>query len=1784
MAGLLSDALPQPTLSDFPPDAKPFGQPAAPVPVEAAPVLSDFPVDARPIAPRAPIGPAAQPLPVVTPPPAAPPIADWRDTFQPQPVDVGEPASPGQRLVRHLSEAFNNTLAGETINRVQSGQVGQRVVDDTGRALREARAAGSVVALDSYADGTPSPYAGVPLDKLGTMRADTFVETEGRKASFGAARADETRAFNDMTPATDLPATSLQGIVDRGAAVIGALAGGLPSPESLTPIGRGATLARTAAKGAVGNAAIAAAVDPVVQGGQIERGEKQSLDPGQTAEHALISGILGGGIHVAPQALTTLRGSLSKWFGKPAEAITPADLAGMSPEDVTAALREAGLADRQLGAVDPNSQIARDAAAAAKGGDAAPAKELADTADAFELARRQKAARRDPSEPFTDPPTEREAYPGAAGREDATRAFDQVDLQQRRGNRTDTSEVPLQREVSAQERADADAKAAFDLADVQRRKGADYQAGRATKEADYNSGQHYDQLAERIGEDPAKLVEDQLGVPRNQFHEMPADARERVVAAAQRQRGAEAPETEVRRTSDAAHGDEPYSPASRPDDSRGLAGQTRAEEIGGIGATDRVHGGNSDRPFKTSSTDGATPEQVAGFERRADERTTQARAASEDELLRSWERRRNTAGDREQQARDHYAGENAKTSNKPGPQGQDGSFATDDFGFVRSDAGGPIKFGDQKQAARWIINVGHKLSPDQIFEIVNHPGKNGGYSVRETGRSAPKDKPSDGGSTGEAADSAAGSPKADADSITRELADLRKQHEQEMQSRGQAFDPAQIYGHAEPHTRGGLVAVGEADRGGASSAASKDAGRADGSADRDGGGPRNEPEAEGGLPGSDRAGEREAGAPREDSGSGRGEGRNADPAAAPEAPAEAPVGKPKQADAKAAKAKAVDDLEGLAKDSPGEWHDGAKAQRAQDVLGARREAGKSNADAAERMVNRMWQAAEKGEPPRGFPEKMPPGGYSGESRWYARARDWLEENPRPDAPESVPYTLKRAGGGETQFELKNNPDSIREVAKEVGKMRLDRFYSNPLGDPDLWRGVIEPWRKSLKDFLGDLRSAREDRGGSAITHGVRAVAYSADGWIRSIAKKFKSDALDDVINQFHAKAGEGGEAGRTFDEAAHMRSNQRLGDLSKALGQFIDDPDKLKQIVALVRNPRTIRTGTPLGDAAEAVRKLLAAETKYHREAGLEVGVIKDGYFPLIADEAKVRSRPDAFKAKAEQAYRASGLGASEAKLAAENWTNHILLGDKIHTDTPFSRPGADAESSFMKGRSISKSGEDALSSFLLSDPRQVLARYLVSSTRRAELARRFGDNWSRWNEIEADIRAQGAGDSLPALRDYVRLASGLQPPGLSSGTVAALSWVRTFGALGTLAHAAFSSLVEPTLAAVRTGNLGDAFSAYATAVRESVRRAAKSGPSEARAFAEDLGVISAALHDNIMSARWAGGDPTSQLQQKVLSNFFRRTYLEQWTNDTRIAMSEIGRTFIRRLAIDMKDGGDAVTQRYLAELGVPSEKAEAFAKWLRATGDGRPSASEITGGNGDIYRTAIHRFADQTILRPTTSTRPKWASHPLGAVLFQLQSYQWAFTHNVLNRLALQARDAGTPGNGLSMAERARLLQPLAAMPLFVGVNALIQEGRETLFGTPGAKKKTDGEKALTYASRSNLFGNLDPYVNLATHAKYRADVLQKVAGPQLGRTAGVIGAALEFGSNVDSRSNGKARNFAKAIYDTAIVPVANFALTAAPVGPVSAVASQALQTGRAREGFADLVAGKKPPARSTR
>lgn len=124
------------------------------------------------------------------------------------------------------------------------------------------------------------------------------------------------------------------------------------------------------------------------------------------------------------------------------------------------------------------------------------------------------------------------------------------------------------------------------------------------------------------------------------------------------------------------------------------------------------------------------------------------RWSSAEEAERDFQARRAQQEDAARQARER--GEwnaNERSTNTPGAQDADGRWPTGANGYVTSSTGGPIIFGDQKQAARWILREGQAKSPDQFFEIAVHPSGQG-FTVREAGRNAgSRASPDQGGSS-----------------------------------------------------------------------------------------------------------------------------------------------------------------------------------------------------------------------------------------------------------------------------------------------------------------------------------------------------------------------------------------------------------------------------------------------------------------------------------------------------------------------------------------------------------------------------------------------------------------------------------------------------------------------------------------------------------------------------------------------------------------------------------------------------------------------------------------------------------------------------------------------------------------------------------------------------------------------------------------------------------------------------------------------------------------------------
>jgi hypothetical protein len=183
-----------------------------------------------------------------------------------------------------------------------------------------------------------------------------------------------------------------------------------------------------------------------------------------------------------------------------------------------------------------------------------------------------------------------------------------------------------------------------------------------------------------------------------------------------------------------------------------------------------------------------------------------------------------------------------------------------------------------------------------------------------------------------------------------------------------------------------------------------------------------------------------------------------------------------------------------------------------------------------------------------------------------------------------------------------------------------------------------------KTTKGALKSL--DRFGSAI-------AYSSDGALRTLARHYNAPTIVKLADMFQARAGAPDATGRTYDEALKRQNGRFRSRLDKTLDPFIGDKAAMERIRDLLAEPdRSVRATAKERAAAKKIRDLLDDVIAYRKEAGEDIGEVKD-YFPRVVDALAVANSPAKFKAAAERLYR--DLGVDDPRAAAEAWMTRIL-------------------------------------------------------------------------------------------------------------------------------------------------------------------------------------------------------------------------------------------------------------------------------------------------------------------------------------------------------------------------------------------------------------------------------------------------------------------------------------------------------------------------------------------------
>lgn len=757
----------------------------------------------------------------------------------------------------------------------------------------------------------------------------------------------------------------------------------------------------------------------------------------------------------------------------------------------------------------------------------------------------------------------------------------------------------------------------------------------------------------------------------------------------------------------------------------------------------------------------------------------------------------------------------------------------------------------------------------------------------------------------------------------------------------------------------------------------------------------------------------------------------------------------------------------------------------------------------------------------------------------ARQPDLLDAPAAPMTPRQRAQAIRegRLGpNGESGF---ITPDMLLAPFRAVGKLLFDPEFRNV--DAQKLIGAIAHGMKNPKAVMTGTADRLRAFG--------EATAYSTDSALRSMGDRFNAPTLSKLADLFHAEAGVTGKTTtRTFGEAVSGNQGRFLSTLNKALETFHADDAALGRIRDLLSNPtRNMRATASERSAAGTIRNLLNDVLEYRRDAGEAIGEVKDGYFPRQMRQDKVFADPAAFLRGAEAAYR--DIGAPDPAKAAQaylqrNMDGHLGISDGVGAGSP----GGNS----TKAREFGKAADDHLRAFYDTNPLSALTSHISGAVKRAEESRRFGalgrENsperlaWVRqhgdqtqWDvmrrQIQDEFRANGQRspdvlDRIEALRSNSLGKARMGSPKVG----AAVSVIHAWNQLSTLGRAAIASLPEISMGFVRGGprygfgHMSATFSEFARNVR-------KLPPSDAARYAEAAGAIGADNSLHLLRAR--ADDPTANTgTSKLLDQFYRKNGLEAWTRAGRTAAVKTAQKFVDVLAHDIESTNARVSNRaagYLRELGVSDPKS--FAATIRSN---TPSAADLLGDTGHAaeYSTALLRFANQSILMPTRSVKPSWASHPIGSLVFALQSYNYAFKKNVLDRVGREGMAAIKERDPAKLAAASGLV-------VLTGTTALVQGLRHTIYGSPvNSDEQTPMDYALETMDRSGLFGAASPVMNAFKGLKYQRSVGQSLQGSVLGRTSDGLDAIGGLVTNNNEDTDAAERKAAAAFYDLAVKP----------------------------------------------
>ncbi|HYF26717.1 MAG TPA: hypothetical protein VD931_13335 [Baekduia sp.] len=514
---------------------------------------------------------------------------------------------------------------------------------------------------------------------------------------------------------------------------------------------------------------------------------------------------------------------------------------------------------------------------------------------------------------------------------------------------------------------------------------------------------------------------------------------------------------------------------------------------------------------------------------------------------------------------------------------------------------------------------------------------------------------------------------------------------------------------------------------------------------------------------------------------------------------------------------------------------------------------------------------------------------------------------------------------------------------------------------------------------------------------------TADGYVRSM----NVQAFNEAMDLFYSPTGS--ERAPGYIQTRYVELNKRLNVLDRLMAGASNEEQRLA-LEALQVN------GVPSSERSkqivEGVRALLKETFDYMSKSGVkavvwddqqgeyveeELGFVPD-YFPRYFDRqhiantraefeaalVKAKNSPDFAKKVADSILRSSKQAPDENDFSAGlTFYAPNTMARKLHVDTAVLAP------------------------WLAKDLYGSMVSYLTYATRRAEYARRFGNQGQRIEAAIMEAKQQGASsEQIKNFSQAVMALEGSLGHDIKPELKQVMGGVLTYQNFRLLPLALFSSLVDPTGIIVRGGTVGDAFGAFVRSVKALVRET-----KDDRAFklAELVGAISTNNEAHMLADAY-GTQYMTEWQRSMNAKFFKLNGMERWNRSMRVAATGAAERFIIRHATEPNEH----SERFLRELGITKDDVKVT--------DGELDVSS------DKMQKAITQWVDGAVLRPNAAIRPIWMSDPHWMLIAHLKQFTYSFQKTIISRVVHEMEN-GNVSPALAL---------VSYVPLIIGADTL--------------------------------------------------------------------------------------------------------------------------------------------------